>query len=79
MISVKYELNGKYDPVVNTDQFFSHMGVFSPLIVDTAVERDYLWGMALMTSNEVVILVNGVDENPTGVPPTFVKIDIPLQ
>lgn len=78
MISIKQDHMSKYHPI-RDDRFWQDVGLFSPLLVETQAEADWLWAMQLMVGKEFVILVDGKDENKTGYPPSYVKLDLPLQ
>lgn len=78
MISVKQEINGVWVELTNMDEFWKNVGIFSPFVVDTQAEADYMFAMQLMIGKEFVTLVDGKDENTTGYPPTFLKVDLSL-
>lgn len=78
MIRMKQLINEEWFTVKDSDEFWKNIGLFCPLIVETQPEFDYLWAMQLMIGKEFTVLLNGRDENPTDVPPTHIKIDIPL-
>jgi hypothetical protein len=75
---MKQLINEEWFTVKDSDEFWKNIGLFSPLLVETQPEFDYLWAMQLMIGKEFTVLLNGRDENPTDIPPTHVKIDIPL-
>ena len=60
------------------DKLLQHIGIFEPIVVETQPEFDFLWSMQLMIGRQFTILLLDRDENLTGYPPSFVKIDIPL-
>lgn len=78
MISMQQYINEQWFVVKDYDEFWKNVGIFSPFIVDTQAEADYMFAMQLMLGREFVTLVDGKDANTTGYPPTYVKIDIPL-
>lgn len=77
MISIKQEINGEWVAIENFKEFWTNVGIFSPFVVDTREEADYMFAMQLMVGKEFLTLVDGVDENPTKLPPTYLKIDLP--
>ena len=78
MIYVRYDQDAQWRPVYNEDWFWEKVGVHQPLLVDTEAEYNWLWAMQLVIGKEFHIMQRGVHGNPTDVPPTLVKIDIPL-
>lgn len=78
MISIKQGINEPYKPMVDDELFWRDVVIFSPLVVETQAEFDYLWSMQLMMGKSFDILLMDRDENLTGYPPSYVKIDIPL-
>lgn len=58
--------------------FFDMPGIWEPLVVSTQAEYDYLLAMQLMHGVEMRILLDGRDVVPKNMPPTYIKIDIPL-
>jgi len=69
MISIKQEFEDKYGHM-DEDRFWQDVVLFSPLLVETQAEADWLWAMQLMVGKEFVILVDGKDENKTAYPPS---------
>ncbi len=59
----------------DTETFIDNIGIFSPLIVDTQEEVDYLNGLKLVIGEDFTVLLKDVDDNRTGLPPTFIRID----
>lgn len=78
MISIRQGVNEPYEPMVDDELFWRDVVIFSPLVVGAQAEFDYLWSMQLMIGKAFDILLLDRDENHTGYPPSFVKIDIPL-
>ena len=78
MISIKQELGNGWLDYENDDEFWRNAGILQPFAVETQAEFDYLWSMQLMIGEEYTILLIDRDENFTGLPPSYVKIDIPL-
>ncbi|MNF46490.1 hypothetical protein D3C87_1232390 [compost metagenome] len=81
MIYVKQNNNEMWTRIErdkDVEHFWDHVGAMQPLLVETQAEYDWLFSMQLMIGREFVILLDGRDENTLGVPPTYVKIDIPL-
>lgn len=78
MLSIKQDLGDKWLAYDNEDEFWRNAGILQPFAVETQAEFDYLWSMQLMVGKEYTILLIDRDENFTGLPPSFVKIDIPL-
>lgn len=77
-IYIKQGVNEGYARPYNMDEFIKNVMIFSPFVVETQEEFDWLWAMQLMIGKEYVVLLDGRDENLTGYPPSFIKIDIPL-
>ena len=77
---MKQYANDKWAVIPDTrvDEFFNMVGVWEPLIVSTEAEFDYLWAMQIMIGKEFKLLLDGRDAPIPNMPPTFVKIDIPL-
>lgn len=78
MISIKQGINEPYKPMVDDELFWRDVVIFSPLVVETQAEFDYLWSMQIMLGKSFNILLMDRDENLTGYPESFIKIDIPL-
>lgn len=51
-------------------------GNMQPYVVESQEEKDWLDAMQLMTGKTFVVLIKGVHKNNTGMPPTFLKLDI---
>lgn len=75
---IEQEDAGGWQHETTIDKLLEHLFVFCPLIVETQAEFDYLWSMQLMIGKEFTVLLKDRDENTTDLPPSFVKIDIPL-
>lgn len=58
-------------------KLLQYIGTMEPLLVDSQLEYDLLWSMQLMIGREFTILLQEKD-NPTDLPVSHVKIDIPL-
>lgn len=78
MISIRQDLNGTYKPTVDDELFWKDVWFFSPLIVETQAEKDYLFAMQFMLGEEFLALLDGIDENTTHYLPTYIKIDLSL-
>lgn len=81
MISIKQERTGNYVPI-RDERFWADVMIYSPLVVETQAEADYLWAMQLMTGKTYQIWLNGRDYLPgmdAELPPSFIRIDLPLQ
>lgn len=78
MIWIRSARTGQLRQVTNEDSFWKYIGVHQPLCVDTEAEYNWLWAMQLMLGKEFHIMQRGVHGNPTDLPPTNIKIDIPL-
>lgn len=78
MISIKQQVHGEWAKLSSEDEFWRNAGILQPFAVETQAEFDYLWSMQLMIGKEYTILLIDRDENLTGLPPSFIKIDIPL-
>lgn len=52
------------------------LGIWAPIIVQRQEEKDYLTSLALILGVDATdkILLDGVDKNTFGTPPTFVRI-----
>lgn len=59
------------------DKLLQYIGTMEPLLVDSQQEFDYLWSMQLMIGRAFIILLDEKD-NPTDLPVSHVKIEIPL-
>lgn len=77
-IYIKQDINEGYARPFDMDSFFKNTGIFEPMIVETQAEFNWLWAMQLMIGKEFTVLLMDRDENTTGYPPSYVKIDIPL-
>lgn len=78
MISIKQQVNGEWAKLSSEDEFWRNAGILQPFAVETQAEYDFLFSMQLMIGKEFIFLLDGVDEPIPNMPPTFVKIDIPL-
>lgn len=78
MVRIKQGINEGWGSEYSLDQLIENIGIFEPIVVETQPEFDFLWSMQLMIGREFTILLLDRDENLTGYPPSFVKIDIPL-
>lgn len=78
MISIKQDINAPWGPITVMDIFWSMIGNLQPIVVYTQAEYDYFVAMKLMIGRDFVVLLDGRDENTTGVPPTFAKVDLSL-
>ncbi len=73
MIEMQQHNHNQWDRI-DSDEFFKHIGVLQPIMVGTQQEYDYLWSMQLMIGREFTILLDGRDENRSGLPPSIVRI-----
>lgn len=80
MLSTKQHLNEGWSPIPESRQqeFWDMIGIWEPLIVSTKAEADFLFSMQLMIGKAFIFLLDGVDEPIPNMPPTYLKIDIPL-
>jgi hypothetical protein len=79
VIHIKQNWADPWSAYDNDDEFWRNIGIMSPLAVETQAEFDYLWTMQLMIGKEYTILLLDRDENLTGLPPSFIRIDLPLK
>lgn len=80
MLSTRQHLTDKWTPIPLTrqEEFWDMIGIWEPLIVSTKAEADFLFSMQLMIGKPFIFLLDGVDEPFPNMPPTYLKIDIPL-
>lgn len=72
-VCYKFERKGEY---IAMDQasFWENIGYYSPLLVQSQTEFDYLSGMQFMISKNYTVLLDGRDENLTGFPPSYIEV-----
>lgn len=63
---------------VSVDEIIELAGTMQPYVVDSQAEKDWLDAMQLMTGKAFVVLIDGIHENKTGMPPTFLKLKLEL-
>jgi hypothetical protein len=78
VVYIRYNQDKQWRLVKNEDSFWGNVGVHAPLLVDTEAEYNWLYAWQLMIGKQFHIMQRGVHGNPTDLPPTLVKIDIPL-
>lgn len=73
MIFVKQKWEAPWQELTHRD-LTNHLGILSPLLVESQEEKDYLLGLQLILGYEFRVLLDGIDENPEDIPPTWVRI-----
>lgn len=79
MISIRQEVGYDWidlDTEGSIKDFWENIGIMQPLVVDTQEEYDYFMGMQLMIGKEFQVMLDGVHVNTTGLPPSYVKVDL---
>lgn len=76
-VSMRQHVDGAWSQV-ELDRFLDHVGFLEPIRVDTQAEYDFLWSMQLMIGREFLLYRYGQANPSVDLPPTLVKIDIPL-
>lgn len=68
---------GEWAPITH-DKFAELVGYLQPIHVQTEAEALYLEALKLMIGRDFLLFVEG-QPNPTDLPATHMKIDLPLQ
>lgn len=76
MATIHWRRNWESEAYTRMDQdsFWANVGIYSPLIVKTQDELDYLVGMQMMIGKDYIVLLDGRDENPCDLPPSYVEV-----